>query len=101
MLIRSGQNMSLMKDLLQRSVESMFDNTFIDQHKYDSFKPSKNKSYNMLGFSITIYSEGDVNDEVILLDLEVEDTSRSIFIVCYVRALNHRYLVRDSDLMVK
>jgi hypothetical protein len=54
-----------------------------------------------LGFSITIYIDGDVSDEIILLDPEFEDTSRSTFIVCSDWALSHKYSVRYSDLMVK
>ena len=60
-----------MNDLLQKGDENMFGNPFTDQHRYDSYKPSDNEDYNMLGPNVTI----NVDDEIILLVSKFGDAS--------------------------
>jgi len=56
----------------------MFDNLFVDQHRFDYYKPSDN--------------EDDVDDEIIPLVSEFEDASRSSFVISHNCALNHRHI---------
>jgi hypothetical protein len=45
----------------------MFDNLFVDQHRFDYYKPSDN--------------EDDVDDEIIPLVSKFKDASRSSFVI--------------------
>jgi hypothetical protein len=64
----------------------MFDNLFVDQHRFDYYKPSDN--------------EDDVDDEIIPLVSEFKDAYRSSFVISYNCALNHRHIRGESDLKV-
>ena len=61
--------MFIVDDLLQRIDDTIFDNFFVDQHRFDYHKPSDN--------------EDDVDDEIIPLVSEFKDAFRYSFVVSY------------------
>jgi len=72
--------------LLQRIDDNMFNKFFIDQRRFDYYKPSDNKD--------------DVDDEIIPFISEFGDAFRSSFVVSHDWALNHRRIRGGFDLKV-
>jgi len=73
----------------------MFNNIFIDQHKFNYSEPSDNEDNEILDPNVII----NVDDEIIPHVHEFRDGYRSTFIVSYVWAPSHIIFSRGFDLV--
>ena len=88
---------SLLSDLLYMINDTMFDNLFVDEYRFDYFKPSDNKNDDMLNSNVMVY---DDDDEIIPHILKFINASGFSFDVSNDWALSHRCTPRGSDLEV-
>ena len=73
----------------------MFNNIFVDQHKFDYSEPSDNEDNEILDPNVII----NIDDEIIPYVYEFRDGYGSIFIVSYDWAPIHIIFPRDLDLV--
>jgi hypothetical protein len=69
-LVSKGKNSLLSDNLLQTIDDTIFDNSFADQHRFDYSKPSDNKYDETLNPNMTVNVDGDgdgddIDDEMI------------------------------------
>jgi len=62
-LVSKGKNSLLSDNLLQTIDDTIFDNSFADQHRFDYSKPSDNKYDETLNPNITVNVDGDGDDD--------------------------------------
>jgi hypothetical protein len=78
-------------DLLQKVNDTLFDNPFADQHRFDYSKPNNNEDDKTLNLNVIVNIDNDVdndidndiNDEIIHHVLEYGDDSKSSFVVSH------------------
>jgi len=75
----------------------MFDNLFVNQYKFDYSKHSDNKDDEMLDSNVKV----NVDDEIIPHVSKFRDVSGYSFVVSHDWALNHKHMLRGSDLKVE
>jgi hypothetical protein len=68
--VSKGKNNLLSNDLLQMINDTMFDNIFVDQYRFNYSKPGDNEDDDMLDSNMMI--NVDVDDEIIPLLLKLE-----------------------------
>jgi len=97
----SKGKITLLSDyLLQRINNTMFDNLFTDQYKFDYSESSGNEDDDMLDPNMMINVVDD--DEKIIPHVpEFRDVFRSSFVVSNDWALSHRCMPRESNLEVR
>jgi len=97
----------LLGDLLQRIDDTIFDNSFIDQHIFDYFRASDNEDDEMLDSNMIVNIDNnvdididididigdDVGDETIPYALKFGDASGSIFVVSHDWTLSHKHFL--------
>jgi len=83
----------LSDDLLQKVNDTLFDNPFTDQHRFDYSKPNNNEDDKTLNLNMIVNIDNDVDndidDEIIPHILEYGDASRSSFVVSHDWSLSH------------
>jgi hypothetical protein len=62
--VSRGKNSLLLVDLLQRIDDTMFDNPFDDQHRFDYFEPSDNEDDETLDPNVIVNDNDDVDNDI-------------------------------------
>lgn len=75
----------------------MFDNSFVNQYKFDYSKPSDNKDDEMLDPNVKV----NVDDKIIPYVSKFRDVSGYSFVVSHNQALNHKCMLRGFDLEIE
>jgi len=83
-LVSRGKNNLLSDDLLRRTNETMFDNSFINQHRFDYSESSDNEDDETLDLNIIINIDDDAGDKIIPHVHEFENASG----FCYTSSHN-------------
>jgi len=95
--VNRGKTNLLLDDLLQKVNDTLFDNPFADQHRFDYSKPNNNEDDKTLNLNVIVNIDNDVdndidndiNDEIIPHVLEYGDASKSSFVVSHDWSLSH------------
>jgi hypothetical protein len=88
-LVSRGKNNLLSDDLLQKIYDTMFDNPFPDQHRFDYSEPGDNKDDDTLDPNMMVNVDDDIDnnvdddidDEIIPYVPEFGDASGSSFVI--------------------
>ena len=86
----------------------MFDNSFVDQHRFEYSKPIDNENDETLDMNVSVNiddnididNDVDIDYELTPYILEFKDVSGSSSIVSHDWAHSHRRMTRGSDLEV-
>jgi len=81
--VSRGNNSLWSDDLLQLINDTMFDNPFADQYKFNYSKSSENENDEMLNLNMIVNINDDVDDGIINHVYEFGDASRSSFVVSH------------------
>jgi len=87
-----GKNNLLLNDLLQKINNTMFDNLFVDQHRFNYSKSSDNENDDTLYLNMTL----NVDGEIILSIPKFENASWSSFGVSHYWVFSHKYISGGS-----
>jgi hypothetical protein len=83
------KNSLLLDNLMLRIDDTMFDNSFVDQHRFDYFKPSDNENDETLDLNVLVNIDDNIDNDVDIdyeltpYILEFKDASGSSSIVSH------------------
>uniref|UniRef100_A0A2K1XCT1 Uncharacterized protein n=1 Tax=Populus trichocarpa TaxID=3694 RepID=A0A2K1XCT1_POPTR len=96
--VSRGKRSLLSDDLLQMIGNTMFDNPFAKQHRFDYSELSDNKDDDALESNVMVNIDDDVDKEIIPLVSDFEDAFGSSFVVSNDYALSYRRISKGSEL---
>jgi hypothetical protein len=99
--VSRGKRSLLSDDLLQMIGNTMFDNPFAKQHRFDYSELSDNKDDDALESNVMVNIDDDVDKEIIPLVSDFEDAFGSSFVVSNDYALSYRRISKGSELEVR